>query len=114
MTLLSPVCRQLYRETSLLPFQLNAWFFESTCVMERYVFRERRLPLAQRRAIHTLYVNSRLTKAMEKFFGGLKVVMWNVPGTEYKPRRQVVDRQFDAVPTRSRPRGTDMQLFNPN
>lgn len=75
VTLLSPVCRQLYRETALLPFQLNAWCFESVKLMERYVVRERRLPLEQRRAVRTLYADSPFTKAVHKCFGELEVVV---------------------------------------
>lgn len=88
MTLLSPVCRQLYHETALLPYKLNAWSFENKYVMERYVLKEKRLPLPQRRAIHTLYVNGTLSKSLEKFFGGLKVIVWK-EGT--KLRREVLE-----------------------
>ncbi|KAK3688693.1 hypothetical protein B0T22DRAFT_160874 [Podospora appendiculata] len=75
MTLLSPVCRQLYHETALLPYSLNAWSFESAHVMERYVIKEKRLPLPQRRAIRLLYSQHVLTAHVEKFFGGLEVVL---------------------------------------
>ncbi|KAH8882949.1 hypothetical protein GQ53DRAFT_883776 [Thozetella sp. PMI_491] len=75
LTLLSGVCRQLYHETVLLPYQLNAWSFENNYVMERFVLKERRLSRFQRRAIHTLYVKDGLNPAMEKFFGGLKVLL---------------------------------------
>ena len=76
VTLLSPVCRQLYRETNLLPFQLNAWCFESVTVMERYVIKEKRLPREQRRALRTLYINTRFTKAIHKCFSELEVLVW--------------------------------------
>ncbi|KAK0621873.1 hypothetical protein B0T17DRAFT_535294, partial [Bombardia bombarda] len=75
MTLLSPVCRQLYHETALLPYALNAWSFESTWVMDRYVMKEKRLPMPQRRAIRILYSQQVLTAAVEKFFGGLEVIL---------------------------------------
>ena len=75
MTLLSPACRQLYHETALLPYTLNAWSFESRHVMERYVMKEKRLPLPQRRAIHTLYSQHVLPWAVEKYFGGLEVIV---------------------------------------
>lgn len=88
MTLLSPVCRQLYLETALLPYKLNAWSFENRSVMERYVVREKRLPLPQRRAINTLYVSGPMSKSLEKFFGGLKVIVWK-EGT--KLRREVLE-----------------------
>ncbi|KAK0719345.1 hypothetical protein B0H67DRAFT_483808 [Lasiosphaeris hirsuta] len=75
MTLLSPVCRQLYHETALLPYTLNAWSFESTHIMERYVMKEKRIPLPQRRAIRVLYSQQVLTAAAEKSFGGLEVIL---------------------------------------
>jgi len=88
MTLLSPVCRQLYLETALLPYKLNAWSFENKSVMERYVVREKRLPLPQRRAIRTLYVNGPMSKSLEKFFGGLEVIVWKEGS---KLRREVLE-----------------------
>ncbi|KAK0718553.1 hypothetical protein B0T26DRAFT_646352 [Lasiosphaeria miniovina] len=75
MTLLSPVCRQLYHETALLPYSMNAWSFESPHVMDRYVVKEKRLPRPQRRAIRMLYSQHVLTTATEKFFGGLEVIL---------------------------------------
>ncbi|KAK4184817.1 hypothetical protein QBC35DRAFT_390883 [Podospora australis] len=75
MTLLSGVCRQLYHETALLPYSLNAWSFESAHVMDRFVMKEKRLPIPHRRAIHLLYSQTVLTTALEKYFGGLKVVL---------------------------------------
>ncbi|AEO67267.1 317dfd0c-4ecc-4b9c-9101-940c9446d809 [Thermothielavioides terrestris] len=75
MTLLSPVCRQLYHETVLLPYRLNAWSFESFHVMDRYVMKEKRLPLAHRRAIRLLYTQTVLPVAVEKYLGGLEVVV---------------------------------------
>ncbi|KAK4173329.1 hypothetical protein QBC36DRAFT_194921 [Triangularia setosa] len=74
MTLLSPVCRQLYHETVLLPYRLNAWSFRSMAVMDRYLVKERRLPKSHREAIRVLYSQCVLTDAMEKLLGGLEVV----------------------------------------
>ncbi|KAJ4289320.1 hypothetical protein N0V88_007071 [Collariella sp. IMI 366227] len=71
MTLLSPVCRQLYHETVLLPFRLNAWSFESLAVMDRFVMKEKRLPLPHRRAIRVLYSPTPLPTHEEKYFGGV-------------------------------------------
>lgn len=76
ITLLSGVCRQLYHETSLLPQQMNAWSFENLHVMERYILRENKMPLLQRRAVQTLYCKEKLPKALEKKFGGLKAIIW--------------------------------------
>lgn len=76
ITLLSGVCRQLYLETALLPQQLNTWSFETMNVMERYILKENRMPLMQRRAVQTLYCKERLPKVLEKKFGGLKAIVW--------------------------------------
>lgn len=75
MTLLSPVCRQLYHETALLPFRLNAWSFESLHIMDRYVMKEKRLPLSHRRAIRLLYAQTVLPAPVEKYLGGLEVIV---------------------------------------
>lgn len=76
ITLLSGVCRQLYHETALLPHQLNTWSFETMHVMERYILRENRMPLVQRRAVRMLYCKERLPKALENKFGGLQAIIW--------------------------------------
>ncbi|CAK7200468.1 hypothetical protein SEUCBS139899_003163 [Sporothrix eucalyptigena] len=77
LTPLAGVCRQLYRETAALPFALNAWSFESARVMERYLLREKRLTLLQRRAIAVLIVSDDLpSRSMEKYLGGLRAVVW--------------------------------------
>jgi hypothetical protein len=75
MTLLSPVCRQLYHETALLPFRLNAWSFESAHVMDRYVMKEKKLPRPHRRAIRLLYSPVVLPAAVENYFGGLQMIV---------------------------------------
>ncbi|KAL2258672.1 hypothetical protein VTK26DRAFT_7947 [Humicola hyalothermophila] len=75
MTLLSPVCRQLYHETVLLPYALNAWSFESRRVMERYVVKEKRLPLPQRRAIRVLYAQGFPPRELVAYLGGLQLVV---------------------------------------
>ncbi|GAB1318525.1 F-box domain-containing protein [Madurella fahalii] len=75
MTLLSPVCRQLYHETALLPYSLNAWSFETHHVMERYLIKEKRLPRQHRRAIKLLYSQHVLPSPVEKYFGGLEKIM---------------------------------------
>ncbi|CAK7222853.1 hypothetical protein SBRCBS47491_005005 [Sporothrix bragantina] len=77
LTPLAAVCRQLYCETAALPFALNAWSFESARVMERYLLREKRLTLLQRRAMAVLIVSDDLpSRAMEKYLGGLRAVVW--------------------------------------
>jgi len=75
ITLLSNVCRQLYVETAVLPFRLNAWSFENSRLMERYVQTEKRLTAQQRRAVQTLVVREALPKAMENRFAGLKTIV---------------------------------------
>lgn len=100
LKLLSPVCRQLYHETALLPFRLNAWSFESLHVMDRFVMKEKRLALPHRRAIRLLYSQTVLPAAVEKYFGGLEVIvletgltMVKQAASEQSPesaRRQVV------------------------
>lgn len=113
MTLLSPVCRQLYHETSLLPFQLNAWSFESLAVMERYITREKRLPREQRRAIRTLYINTRFTKAIHKCFSDLEVLIWFSRWTEMRKTVLTGNQADTRVQMRSKPGGQQaMELFN--
>lgn len=43
--------------------------------MDRYILKEKRLPLAQRRAIRLLYAQTVLTSPVEKYFGGLEVIV---------------------------------------
>lgn len=83
-TLLSPVCRQLYEETATLPFEWNVFSFEHQSVFERYIMREKRLPLFQRRALRTLLIyNWRPTEAVVKYLGGLsKVIACHYEGME--------------------------------
>jgi hypothetical protein len=75
MTLLSPVCRQLYHETVLLPFRLNAWSFQSMHVLDRFAIKEKRLPRLHRRAIRLLYVQTLLPKSATKYFVGPEVMV---------------------------------------
>ena len=74
-TLLSPVCRQLYRETPLIPYQRNVWSFENYYVLNRYVLKENRLPLLQRRAIRSVMYPFDTTKALMKYLGGVEEVV---------------------------------------
>ncbi|KAK4644212.1 hypothetical protein QC761_302820 [Podospora bellae-mahoneyi] len=75
MTLLSPVCRQLYHETVLLPYRLNAWSFHTIAVMDRFLIKERRLPKSHMGAIRVLYSQCVLTAAVEKKLNGLEMVL---------------------------------------
>lgn len=104
ITLLSGVCRQLYHETALLPQQMNTWSFENLHVMERYILRENRMPLLQRRAIQTLYCKEKLPKALAKKFGGLEAIIWKdgkrlrrqdlllYPDVTWKDRKELRER----------------------
>lgn len=114
MTLLAPVCRQLYRETALLPFQLNAWCFASVPVMERYVLTERRLPREQRRAVRTLYLNGGSTKDVHKCFGELEVLVWYSKWTGNKRRTSLPARHEDKARAlaRSKQLGQTIELFD--
>lgn len=106
LTLLSGVCRQLYHETALLPHRINTWSFESMHVMEKYIIKENRMPLQQRRAIHTLWCKERIPKALQQKFAGLEVIIWRVggkprwqdltlfPDTAWKGKRELKERSF--------------------
>lgn len=106
ITLLSGVCRQLYHETALLPQQMNTWSFETLHVMERYILKENRMPLMQRRAVQTLYCKEKLPKVLEKKFGGLKAIVWKdgkklrwqdlslFPEVAWKDRQELRERSW--------------------
>lgn len=106
LTMLSGVCRQLYHETALLPYRLNTWSFESMHVMEKYIIKENRMPLQQRRAIHTLWCKERIPKALQQKFAGLEVIIWRLggkprwqdltlfPDTAWKDKRELRERSF--------------------
>lgn len=105
LTLLSGVCRQLYHETALLPHRLNTWSFENMHVMEKYI-KENKIPLQQRRAIHTIWCKERIPKALQQKFAGLEVIIWRVggkprwqdltlfPDTAWKDKRELRERSF--------------------
>lgn len=106
LTLLSGVCRQLYHETVLLPQKLNTWSFETLHLMERYILKENRMPLQQRRALHTLYCRERLPKDVQKKLKWLKVIVWKdgetlrwqdleiFPDIAWKDRQELVRRSW--------------------
>jgi hypothetical protein len=116
VTLLAPVSRQLYRETALLPFELNAWCFESAAVLERYVLRERRLAPEQRRALRTLYVDAGFAggNLAHKCFRELEVLIWCSP-SEGTRRTVVLPRRRDdkaRALAKSRLYGEAVELFD--
>lgn len=106
LTLLSGVCRQLYHETALLPQNLNSWSFESVHMMERYILKDNRMPLQQRRAIAILYCRERLPRELRNKFKGLKVIIWKddqnlrwqeldvFPDISWKDRKELVERSW--------------------
>lgn len=106
LTLLSGVCRQLYHETSLLPQKLNTWSFETAHLMERYILKENRMPLQQRRALQMLYCRERLQKDVQKKLKWLKVIIWKdgetlrwqdlelFPDVAWKDRKELIERSW--------------------
>ncbi|GKT90161.1 hypothetical protein Ct61P_08011 [Colletotrichum tofieldiae] len=56
LTLLVRVCRQLYHETELLPYRECVWSWQTPGLMERYLLTERRMGVAQRRAVREVCV----------------------------------------------------------
>lgn len=106
LTLLSGVCRQLYHETALLPQVLNTWSFENIHMMERYVLKENRMSLRQRRAVEILYCKDRLPRDLRNKFKGLKVIVWKdddnlrwqeldvFPETTWKDRNELLERSW--------------------
>ena len=71
------VCRQLYNETAPLHYRLNVWSFENYYVMKRYILKEKRIPLLQRRAMRTLLLGpgNYLPLTIERYLGGLEVLL---------------------------------------
>lgn len=104
LTLLSPVCRQLYGETATLPFCLNTWSFENTHIMDRYLRREKSLALAQRRAICVLIANEPPPRPLEHALGGLRTVICKTGKTF---QRRDLDTAADAPYSRTRLRVAD-------
>lgn len=77
MTLLGPVCRQLYHETDLMAYGENTWSWQTPGVMERFLVTERRLSVAQRRAVREVCVRGipgTLGRRVRGLLGGLEVV----------------------------------------
>lgn len=76
-TLLNGVCRQLYKETALLPYQLNAWASMNNYVFWRYTVKKKRLLTLQRKAIMRYYGLEGYTcisKALFRFSGETKTL----------------------------------------
>ena len=54
----------------------NTWAFAHSSVMTRYLIKERRLSLAQRRAIRTIFVDSSavLNRKLVRYLGNLQTI----------------------------------------
>jgi hypothetical protein len=77
MTLLSGVCRQLYHDTNLLPFEVNTWAFATHNVMWNFVTKDWHSTPQQRAAIKTLAVREELpgSNLLEILPGVLEVLL---------------------------------------
>lgn len=51
---LSGICRQLYFDTSLLPYQLNVWIFASHSAQTEFIAMDRRISLAPSHSFKTM------------------------------------------------------------
>ncbi|KAF6828700.1 hypothetical protein CPLU01_08362 [Colletotrichum plurivorum] len=84
MTLLGPVCRQLYHETDLMAYGENTWSWQTLGVMERFLVTERRLGRVQRGAMREVCVKGiagSLGRKVRGLLGGLEVVwFWEEGG----------------------------------
>ncbi|KAF9871249.1 hypothetical protein CkaCkLH20_11170 [Colletotrichum karsti] len=86
LTLLSPVCRQLYHETDLMPYRECAWSWATPGLMERFLLTERRWGVLQRRSVREVCVRGipgygNLSRRLRVFLGGLEVVwFWDGGG----------------------------------
>jgi hypothetical protein len=86
-TMLNNVCRQLYLETSTLPFALNRIAFESYSIMFNFVIQEQRLSRQQRQALTHLLLRDDLPGAnilaffpnLEKVFLDKEKSMFTIP-----------------------------------
>ena len=56
ITLLNTVCRQLYKETALLPYKRNTWAFQSNRVFKKFATRQDYLPPPHRRSFKSLFL----------------------------------------------------------
>lgn len=75
-------------------------------MMERYILKEGRMPLQQRRAIEILYCKERLPRELRNKFKGLKVIIWKddqnlrwqeldvFPDIMWKDRKELLERSW--------------------
>ncbi|KAF2192808.1 hypothetical protein K469DRAFT_621457 [Zopfia rhizophila CBS 207.26] len=74
-TLLNGVCRQLYNDTAVLPYELNAWVFSSYTALENFILHRKALPRSHRKAITDLVVPFTLpSESLVDYMGGLQSV----------------------------------------
>jgi len=62
MTLLNGACRQLYKETALLPYRRNTWAFAYRHVFLDFVGRRGPLPPPHRKSLRSLFLCELPTK----------------------------------------------------
>lgn len=75
-------------------------------MMERYILKESRMPLHQRRAIEILYCKERLPRELRNKFKNLKVIIWKddenlrwqeldaFPDIAWKDRTELIERSW--------------------
>jgi hypothetical protein len=88
LTLLNGVCRQMYKETATLPYQLNIIAFDSHNVMFNFLFMEKRLRVQQLDAFEELMLPETL------------------PGSNALARLRNVDRVCLGVAQEGQPKGS--------
>ncbi|KAF2182931.1 hypothetical protein K469DRAFT_751818 [Zopfia rhizophila CBS 207.26] len=74
MTFLSVACRQLYKETALLPYKHNTWAFESSYTFLKFIGREGPLPHPHRRSLRSLFLRKLPTEPELKPLIGVKTI----------------------------------------
>ncbi|KAF2475956.1 uncharacterized protein BDR25DRAFT_339876 [Lindgomyces ingoldianus] len=74
MTLLNVACRQLYKETALLPYRRNTWAFSSRRVFLDFAGSRGPLPSPHRRSLRSLFLRGLPEKPDLKPLIGVKVI----------------------------------------
>jgi hypothetical protein len=86
-TLLNNICRQLYLETTALPYKLNTIAFDSHNTMINFILIERRLSPQQRHALTQLFLPNDIPGAnMLTFLPNLEKVFLGFTHTFQKPQ----------------------------
>ncbi|KAH8728539.1 hypothetical protein GQ44DRAFT_702441 [Phaeosphaeriaceae sp. PMI808] len=74
MTLLNVACRQLYKETALLPYRRNTWAFASRYVFLNFVGPRGPLPPPHRKSLRSLFLRGVPEKPQLKPLIGVKTI----------------------------------------